>query len=93
LHRRHSAIAVAARLDGVSYTDTVKRSRVGHEEQAGHDKPGPQSAVIQDQLSPSHQIRVKRAEYWLKLGEADEAVRELEKIHAIAAFNDETAKN
>jgi len=29
----------------------------------------------------------------LKLGEADEAVRELEKIHAIAAFNDETAKN
>jgi hypothetical protein len=31
-------------------------------------------------LSLSHALRIKGAEYWLKLGEADEALRELERL-------------
>ncbi len=31
-------------------------------------------------LSLSHQLRIKSAEYWLKLGEADQALKELERL-------------
>lgn len=48
---------------------------------AHHDKPGPHPlASITGQLSLSHAVRVKSAEYWLRLGEADEVVRELEAL-------------
>ena len=48
---------------------------------ANHDKPDPgQSTSLPGQISLSHQIRIKSAEYWLRLGEADEAVRELEAL-------------
>ncbi len=33
----------------------------------------------------SHQIRIKSAEYWLKLGEADQALKELEYLPASAS--------
>jgi hypothetical protein len=46
-----------------------------------HHEPGPHpSTSLKPRLSLSHQIRVKSAEYWLRLGEADEAVRELEAL-------------
>jgi hypothetical protein len=42
---------------------------------------GPRRPVsINTQLPISHAVRVKNAEYWLRLGEADEAVRELESL-------------
>jgi hypothetical protein len=45
---------------------------------AGHHKPAPHPATsINGRLSRCHALRVKSAEYWLRLGEADEAVREL----------------
>ena len=39
-----------------------------------------QSPSINAQLSLSHALRVKSAEYWLMLGEADQALRELEAL-------------
>ena len=45
------------------------------------DERGPgQSTCIPPQLSLSHQIRIKSAEFWLRLGDPDEAVRELEAL-------------
>jgi hypothetical protein len=44
-------------------------------------KPSPrQSTCIKGQISLSHSVKIKSAELWLKLGEADEAVRELEAL-------------
>jgi hypothetical protein len=46
---------------------------------AGHNKPAPHSATpVNGRLSRCHALRVKSAEYWLRLGEADQALRELE---------------
>jgi|ERR1039458_10366509 hypothetical protein len=42
------------------------------------NKRRPHPASINGQLS--HSLRIKSAEYWLKLEEADEAVRELEAL-------------
>ena len=39
-----------------------------------------QLTALHGQLPLSHALRVKSAEYWLTLGEADEAVRELEAL-------------
>jgi hypothetical protein len=36
--------------------------------------------LVNGRFSLSHAIRVKSAEYWLRLGEADEALRELEAL-------------
>ena len=36
--------------------------------------------VLGNRLAISHAFRVKCAEYWLKLGEADEALRELQAL-------------
>ena len=48
---------------------------------AGHHKPAPHPATpIGGRLSRCHALRVKSAEYWLTLGEEDEAVRELESL-------------
>jgi hypothetical protein len=48
---------------------------------SGHDKPVPhQSPSVNAELLLSHAIRVKSAEYWLMLGEADQALRELEAL-------------
>ena len=41
-------------------------------------------------LSQSHAIRIKSAEFWLKLGEADQALRELESLSAVI-WNDPSA--
>ena len=46
---------------------------------AGQDKHGHHPSTVV-RLSLSHAIQVKSAEYWLRLGEADEAVRELESL-------------
>ena len=48
---------------------------------AHHDKPNLRpSPSLTGQLSLSHSIRIKSAEFWLILGEADEALRELEAL-------------
>ena len=48
---------------------------------ANHDKPAPhQPTSMTGQLSLSHSVRIKSAEFWLMLGEADEALRELEAL-------------
>ena len=44
-------------------------------------KPNPHpSTSFPGRLSLSHAVRVKSAEYWLMLGEADQALRELETL-------------
>ena len=43
-------------------------------------KPNPHSTSVPSHLPLSHSVRIKSAEYWLVLGEADEAVRELEAL-------------
>jgi len=53
---------------------------------ARHNKPGPGLATsLTGRLSLSHAIQVKSAEYWLKLGKADEAVRALESLPQTAS--------
>jgi hypothetical protein len=48
---------------------------------AGHQKPAPHPATsINGRRSRCHALWVKSAEYWLRLGEADQALRELEKL-------------
>jgi len=39
-----------------------------------------QSTSINGQISLSHAIRVKSAEYWMRLGEADQALKELKTL-------------
>jgi hypothetical protein len=43
-------------------------------------RPGSSRSAPHKKLSLSHALRIKGAEYWLKLGEADEALRELERL-------------
>ena len=43
-------------------------------------KPVPHPTSLPGHLPLSHSVRIKSAEYWLVLGEADEAVRELEAL-------------
>ncbi len=59
---------------------------------ANHDKPALHSSTsIPGQLSLSHSLRIKSAEFWLILGEADEALRELEALPG-RAWNHPSAK-
>jgi hypothetical protein len=44
------------------------------------NKCRPHPASINGRLSLSHLIQVRSAEFWLRLGEADEAARELENL-------------
>jgi len=46
--------------------------------EVGSDRTPAASAVAP--ISLSHALRIKSAEYWLKLGEADQALRELEHL-------------
>jgi len=55
-------------------------------------KPRPHLSTSQtSHLSLSHSIRIKSAEFWLILGEADEAMRELEALPG-GAWNHPSAK-
>jgi hypothetical protein len=55
-------------------------------------KPRPhQPTSLNRKLSLCHQIRIKSAEFWLMLGEADEAMRELEPLPG-RAWNHPSAK-
>jgi hypothetical protein len=45
-----------------------------------------QPSLINNQLSTSHAVRVKSAEYWLERSQADQALRELEAL-ATQAWN------
>ena len=62
-----------ARIAGMN--QKLCESRPGQEE---HD-PG-QSTSINPQLSLSHLIRIKSAEFWLILGDPDSALKELEAL-------------
>jgi hypothetical protein len=54
------------------------------------NKRRPHPTSINGRLSLSHQVQVKSAEFWLMLGESDEAVRELEAL-PIRAWNHPSA--
>jgi hypothetical protein len=48
---------------------------------SGRHKPGCHQAIpSKDRLPLSHALRVRSAEYWLRLGDADQALRELEAL-------------
>jgi hypothetical protein len=48
---------------------------------SGHHIPGcHQARAGKDRLPLSHALQVRSAEYWLRLGEADQALRELEAL-------------
>jgi hypothetical protein len=48
---------------------------------SGRHKPGRhQPSPNKDRLPLSHALRIRSAEYWLRLGEADQALRELEAL-------------
>jgi len=46
-----------------------------------HHKPGRHQPISnKDRLSLSHALRIRSAEYWLRVGEADQTLRELEAL-------------
>ncbi len=47
---------------------------------ANQDKSRNPTTATNEPLSLSHRLRIKSAEYWLKLGEADQALKELERL-------------
>jgi len=59
-----------------------KRSLYSREGQFKQEKELPVKDVlpIEEALPVEHSLQIKAAEYWLKLGEADLALKELEKL-------------
>jgi hypothetical protein len=72
---RLPAFPGAAALEFVAAFQNLRESRSHPIKRKAH-----QSTCTNRKLSLSHLIQVKSAEYWLRLGEADEAVRELEHL-------------
>ncbi len=53
--------------------------------QLGQDRSCRKKRIRAIPLSLSHRIRIKSAEFWLELGEADEALKELDRLPRAAA--------
>jgi hypothetical protein len=56
------------------------KNEIGNARAMPESHPSHPSTSIIGRLSLSHALRVKSAELWLRLGEADEALRELEAL-------------
>ncbi|HYG34357.1 MAG TPA: hypothetical protein VEC99_06210 [Clostridia bacterium] len=74
-----------AALEFVVAMQKLTASAKGHLFPSAASQTNPRSSIeTGERLSLGHALRIKSAEYWLKLGEADLALRELEALSSSA---------